>query len=87
MVTGGGNVSFECNATGNPLPVLTWLKDKKLLNLSNPRISMPNPGTVKITAIQASDGGEYSCVATNSLGMVYARAAILTHRGLCKNNK
>jgi len=84
---GGGKASFECNATGNPPPVLTWLKKSVPLNSSaDPRISIPEPGIVNISAVQASDAGRYICVASNSLGMVYARAAVLIHRGLCHND-
>ena len=84
-VTSGDDGSFECNATGNPHPIITWLKESKPLDLSNPRISIPKPGTVKITNVQASDAGRYACVATNSLGMVYSRVATLVYKGLCQN--
>lgn len=84
LVTSGDDGSFECNATGNPQPVITWLKESKPLDLSDPRISIPKPGTLKITSVQASDAGRYACVATNSLGMVYSRVATLVHRGLCQ---
>lgn len=85
-MTSGDDGSFDCIATGTPAPVISWIKDSKPVDLSDPRISIPKPGTVKITNVQSSDAGYYECVATNSLGMVYSWMATLIYKGLFKKD-
>ncbi|KAJ7372551.1 hypothetical protein OS493_019060 [Desmophyllum pertusum] len=80
LITSGEDGTFECVATGTPPPVISWLKENKPIDLSDPRITIPTPGTVKITNVQAADEGLYECVATNSLGMVHSRLARLLHK-------
>ena len=64
--TKGGNISFECSASGVPKPDITWKKDSKVIN---------NDGRFIITAsglfikdIETDDVGAYTCVANNSVG-------------------
>ncbi|XP_054644006.1 matrix-remodeling-associated protein 5-like [Dunckerocampus dactyliophorus] len=77
----GGEVDLECQASGVPTPLLSWvLPDRSVLtftaNLSN-RISMDPNGTLHISLTLPSDRGVYRCVASNSAGA--ASASIRLH--------
>ena len=73
------NVTFSCNADGNPLPMISWTKDGFLLVASgNTRISFSGKNrTLTILNASERDSGEYRCVAKNSLGNDTSSAAVL----------
>ena len=60
------NVTVACNATGQPLPSITW---SRLVGLSLPedRAEVMN-GTLTIYGVTRNDGGTYICKAENILG-------------------
>ncbi|KAM4548643.1 hemicentin-1 isoform 1-T1 [Odontesthes bonariensis] len=63
------SVNIECVATGSPLPQLNWLRNGLPLPVSS-NIQLLSAGQVlRITRIQASDGGSYTCVASNRAGV------------------
>ncbi|XP_049584684.1 matrix-remodeling-associated protein 5 [Syngnathus scovelli] len=77
----GGEVHLECQASGVPTPLLSWvLPDRSVLtstaNSSN-RISMDPNGTLHISSTLLSDRGAYRCVASNSAGA--ASASVRLH--------
>ncbi|XP_067028665.1 receptor-type tyrosine-protein phosphatase delta-like isoform X2 [Acropora muricata] len=77
----GDDARYECNATGNPAPKISWMVDKLPVNLSNPRYSLPSPGVLTVANIQQGDHGTlFECVATNIHGMVYSRGTTLMHK-------
>ena len=80
-VVSGGSATFDCEATGNPAPVISWLRDSKPVDLSDPRISIPRPGALKLSNAKSSDTSLFVCVANNSLGMTYSGEARLLHIG------
>ena len=61
-----GKLSLECSVAGNPVPKLTWFKDKKKISSKTgslfPLITSPNQ--TKYTT--------YTCKAANCLGEVYS---------------
>ncbi|TSL47575.1 Hemicentin-1 [Bagarius yarrelli] len=64
------SIQLVCRVKGTPTPTIQWLKDGKELSrtgLSNLRIS-PDGSTLTVTATQTTDGGKYTCVATNKAG-------------------
>ena len=65
--TEGNNLILFCNATGNPVPTISWTKDGSLLS-SNSRFSLSDDKRLTITNVNRTDSGEYRCVASNSLG-------------------
>ena len=68
-VTEGDNVTLSCNASGNPVPTITWTRNGSLLNSSVPRISLGvESRKLTITSINRADSGEYRCEADNSVG-------------------
>ena len=66
--TGRNNVTLTCNATGNPVPQLSWFKDKDLVE-SNDRIYLSaNNSLLTITDVNRNDIGGYLCVAHTEVG-------------------
>ena len=77
-VTEDHNVNLFCNASGNPVPTITWTRNGSVLTSSVPRISFGAESRVlTITSINRADKGEYRCVANNSEGNVTSDAATL----------
>ena len=73
----GGNVTFSCNSTANPLPTTSWTKDKSPIT-NDSRISYSVVNTVlTIMNVNRKDSGEYRCVASNKLGNHTSEAAEL----------
>ncbi|XP_074641838.1 hemicentin-1-like [Tubulanus polymorphus] len=62
------NTVMICRATGNPKPQITWLKDRIPVNMTDPRLTLLNSGSLQIKRIEESDDGEYQCIAENSVG-------------------
>ena len=64
----GENLTLSCNATGNPVPTISWTKDGSPVNQSG-RISFSaDEKQLTITNVNRTDSGEYRCMASNSLG-------------------
>ena len=77
-VTEGDNVTLSCNASGIPVPTITWTRNGSVLISSVPRISLgAESRELTITNISRADSGEYRCVANNSEGNVTSNAATL----------
>ncbi|CAM9592142.1 unnamed protein product [Lampetra fluviatilis] len=58
-------VSLACKASGTPPPALHWLRDGKRLD----GVAVSKDGSVlTLSAVQTSDAGKYTCVATNVAG-------------------
>ena len=66
-VNEGGNVTFQCNATGNPSPTLSWTKNgNAIINQSfNNIVLTEDSQTLTINNAQRNDAGIYICDATN----------------------
>ena len=79
IVLEGLNVSFLCNASGNPTPTFSWTINGSPVNTtSNPRITFSAYNKqLTITTVKRTDGGEYKCLASNSVNTVNSTAASL----------
>lgn len=65
----GSSTVLECQATGDPLPVVTWFfSSAQIPNQGDPRVRQASNGSLLITPVQTGDRGEYLCLATNSAG-------------------
>jgi len=72
-VVEGGNLTLHCNATGNPLPNITWTKD------GNNTVLYCGE-TYSIVNIQRQGAGQYTCTAWNALGeQKNATATVIVH--------
>ncbi|KAM9271186.1 hemicentin-2 [Morus bassanus] len=66
MVAEGSDVTFTCEATGSPAPVVTWLKDgEPLAQQSN---QVPGGPQLILAAVGPADAGVYSCLVVNEVG-------------------
>ena len=85
----GDNVSFTCQATGQPVPTIDWYFNGVPVNVTNTMkytISMMSlntttiSNTLTIMSVQSSDVGTYTCNATN---VVYSdvSSGVLTVNG------
>ncbi|KAI1294870.1 Leucine-rich repeat neuronal protein 1 [Halotydeus destructor] len=64
---------FQCRALGSPTPRIHWLLPSgEVLNESTSSIHMQLklPGNLKMLHLKPRDTGQYTCVATNSVGQV-----------------
>ena len=69
----GDNASFTCQATGEPVPTISWYFNGSVLLFNGMKhvISMisfnttTNSSTLTIMNVQSSDVGTYTCNATN----------------------
>lgn len=59
----GKNISINCNATGNPIPVVKWIRDAS-------QITGPNTGQsiLSLNNIDRSNDSTYTCIASSTSG-------------------
>ena len=68
-------MTLSCNATGNPVPTISWTKDGSPIS-SNSSVSLSvDNKRLTITNVNRNDSGEYRCVAGNSVGNEISNAA------------
>lgn len=75
----GTTVVLNCQAEGEPTPMIEWSRQGRPL-LGNDRFSSLSNGSLRISSAQKEDTAEYECVARNLLGSVLVRVT-LTVRG------
>ncbi|XP_059248136.1 roundabout homolog 2 isoform X3 [Mustela nigripes] len=63
-----GTALLKCKATGDPLPIISWLKEGFTFLGRDPRATIQEQGTLQIKNLRISDTGTYTCVATSSSG-------------------
>ena len=67
----GGNASFTCQATGKPVPTISWYFSGVLVNESDivmysiSMSSLNSTSTLTIINVESADVGTYTCHATN----------------------
>ena len=73
VVIEGNNVTIKCNATGNPPPNITWIKD------ISPLVFYQGE-SYDIVNIDRNSAGDYTCTAWNGVGeKANATAAVTVH--------
>ncbi|XP_017279135.1 immunoglobulin superfamily DCC subclass member 4 [Kryptolebias marmoratus] len=79
----GNTARFLCNSSGEPPPVLRWLKNGHLIK-SLRRVKMQSPGVLLINQLALEDAGYYQCIADNGLGTACATAklTVIVRKGL-----
>uniref|UniRef100_A0A8C1VGH9 Roundabout, axon guidance receptor, homolog 3 (Drosophila) n=1 Tax=Cyprinus carpio TaxID=7962 RepID=A0A8C1VGH9_CYPCA len=64
----GTTAQLQCHVMGNPLPSIQWERDGQRILGNDERISLMENGTLQITALQETDSGAYTCVASSLSG-------------------
>lgn len=65
----GGNIRFDCEATGKPKPKIIWmLPTNNIIAASNERYLMHVNGSLDIRDVKLTDVGQYVCMARNTAG-------------------
>ncbi|XP_076011854.1 immunoglobulin superfamily DCC subclass member 4 isoform X2 [Genypterus blacodes] len=79
----GNTARFVCNSSGEPPPVLHWLKDGQPIK-SFRRVKTQSPGVLLINQLALEDAGYYQCIADNGLGTACATAklTVIVREGL-----
>ncbi|XP_029378081.1 neuronal cell adhesion molecule isoform X6 [Echeneis naucrates] len=60
---------IDCASFGSPIPKITWFKDSRSSTLDGEPYIFHDNGTLEIPIVQARNGGKYTCVARNTLGI------------------
>ena len=84
--TEGDKIILFCNATGNPVPTISWSINGFSLNTNNSsRMNFSYEGRqLTIKNVRRTDSALYRCVAENSLGNVTSHNTTLeVHCKLC----
>ncbi|KZC05677.1 Receptor-type tyrosine-protein phosphatase delta, partial [Dufourea novaeangliae] len=71
------NAVLLCTAVGSPPPIISWVRDTLPIDTTNPRYTVLDTGALQITGSDEQDQGKYECVANNSVGTEYSKAAML----------
>ncbi|XP_026083386.1 neural cell adhesion molecule 1-like isoform X2 [Carassius auratus] len=72
----GEAVSVNCNATGHPTPTVQWFRKttrEKMMNVEGSELIIEN--------VMPSDGGFYSCIASNTVGTTSEDFQLITWPG------
>ncbi|KAL3871612.1 hypothetical protein ACJMK2_039603 [Sinanodonta woodiana] len=73
----GERAVFECMATGNPAPSMSWVKDfQKEILVTGLYYEVHDNGTLVINAARVEDSGIYWCYAENILAQIAAVATL-----------
>ena len=75
LVDGSSSFVLSCNATGSPTPTISWTMDSMVLTSDGNKIMIVEStstgvivSSLTVTNFVATDGGVYTCVASNSVG-------------------
>ncbi|XP_068771088.1 hemicentin-2 [Struthio camelus] len=73
------NVTMACPVKGTPMPSVVWLKDSVEVLGTMPGAAVLDEGSLAIQAVQPSDSGDYTCLATNEVGSVSRTTRLLVY--------
>ena len=73
----GSRVELACQANGFPKPTIEWKKDGSIESV--PLKAQISEHTLVVPNVQVEDEGEYTCVATNQLGALEAKAYLIVY--------
>ena len=78
-------MTLSCDASGNPVPTISWTKDGSPLHVcTSSRIGISgDKKKLHIKNLSRTDRGEYRCVASNEVGTDESNAAILDIQCKC----
>ncbi|CAJ0944218.1 unnamed protein product [Ranitomeya imitator] len=75
----GGQLVLECRVEGDPLPSIQWFRGEAPLQMDR-RVQILSKGRyIQIHSLQASDSGEYTCIASNPIGSTSLKFIVEIH--------
>jgi len=77
----GETFSVTCEALGNPIPEIVWLKNGHKLS-SGANYIHAGKSSMDLVVLDASDAGLYSCMARNAIGSVTQNYSLEANGGL-----
>lgn len=81
-VRSGADVELRCQATGEPVPTIEWLRAGRPLQAGRRLRTLPD-GNLWLERVEARDAGVYECVAHNLLGSATAQALLAVRGKWC----
>lgn len=78
-ILSGRNASLDCGALGNPPPFVRWFQNAAPLS-SGGRFVIASNGSLLVVGVALRDAGNYTCMATNTLGSASATTALVVLR-------
>jgi len=79
-VTENQTATFYCSASGNPEPVVSWMKVGGSLAKERAKIN-ENGGSLEIRSTTYNDSGKYNCTAVSVLGKDSKEATLVIEGG------
>ncbi|KAJ7383467.1 hypothetical protein OS493_027628 [Desmophyllum pertusum] len=73
----GSPLTLHCQATGFPLPIITWQKDGQPVDTNH--VTLLSNGSLHISTTVVQDAGKFSCIATNVVGSPSVNADIVIY--------
>ncbi|XP_055720413.1 peroxidasin isoform X2 [Salvelinus fontinalis] len=73
----GESITLECSATGQPQPRVSWTKGDRTPLPTDARINITPSGGLFIQNVVQTDGGQYTCFASNNVDTIHATAHII----------
>ncbi|XP_076876579.1 roundabout homolog 3 isoform X2 [Brachyhypopomus gauderio] len=64
----GAAAQLQCYVMGNPLPSVQWERDGQRILGNDERVNLMENGTLQIIALQETDSGVYTCIASSASG-------------------
>ncbi|KAL2094463.1 hypothetical protein ACEWY4_009182 [Coilia grayii] len=71
------NVNFQCEARGDPVPIVRWRKEDG--DLPKGRFEILEDNTLSLRRVTPADVGSYSCLAENMVGKAESSALLTVH--------
>ena len=64
----GSHTVLQCEASGQPSPTVTWVKDGEVFPSTSLRHRQLHGGSIEFSNIHLEDAGSYTCTASNDAG-------------------
>ncbi|XP_067398294.1 hemicentin-2 [Emydura macquarii macquarii] len=78
-VAKAAEITLECEATGTPLPTVTWLKDGQPVANGEALLLKDQGRKLHIQRAQVTHAGRYTCLAANAVGQVEWKFDLAVH--------
>lgn len=79
------DLTLKCSAEGSPKPTITWIRSTKDVINDSDHYTLLSDGSLKISAVQSSGKGAYTCEASNVHGTtsITVQLKVVTAEAVC----